>query len=163
MFPPFFEKVWRISATVRLRLSVIASTITATPFGDGFAPLKQPQLALRPFDLKRLKEVGMKLRSMYPATDRMRFEATVTPDYLDALVQEVSEGLRADVGVVPRQFLRRLVSVFDIVEQEPDFRPAPGKPPIEPALTHTEASLRAGRPEYEPEPGDDKGYEIVNF
>jgi hypothetical protein len=130
---------------------------------DGFAPLKQPQLALKPFDLKRLKEVGMKLRSMYPTTDRARFEATISPGYLDSLVQEVSEGLRADVGVVPRQFLRRLVSVFDIVEQEPDFQPAPGKPPIDPALTHTEESLRAGQPEYEREPGDDKGYEIVNF
>jgi hypothetical protein len=55
------------------------------------------------------------------------------------------------------------VSVFDIVEQEPDFRPAPGKPPIEPALTHTEASLREGKPEYPPEPGEDRGYEVVNF
>jgi hypothetical protein len=31
--PPFFPKMWRISATVRLRLSVIESTITATPPG----------------------------------------------------------------------------------------------------------------------------------
>ena len=29
MLPPFFEKIWRTSATVRLRLSVIASTMTA--------------------------------------------------------------------------------------------------------------------------------------
>ena len=32
-FPPFFEKVERTFDAVRLRLSVIASTITATPFG----------------------------------------------------------------------------------------------------------------------------------
>jgi hypothetical protein len=32
-FPPFFEKVDRTVDAVRLRLSVIASTITATPLG----------------------------------------------------------------------------------------------------------------------------------
>jgi hypothetical protein len=29
----------------------------------------------------------------------------------------VSSGLRGDVGVVPRQFLRELVTVFDLVEE----------------------------------------------
>ena len=32
-FPPNFENRWRIEAEVRLRLSVKASTITATPAG----------------------------------------------------------------------------------------------------------------------------------
>ena len=32
-FPSFFANVWRTSEAVRLRLSVSASTITATPLG----------------------------------------------------------------------------------------------------------------------------------
>lgn len=130
----------------------------------GFASTRQPQLALKPFDPKRLREVGMKLRSLFPSTDRARFEKTVTAGYIEALVDEVSAGLAGDVGVVPRQFLRRLVHVFDIVDLDPEFRPAPGKPPIEPKLTVTEERLVKGKPPtYDPEPGDDKGYEVVDF
>jgi hypothetical protein len=130
---------------------------------SNYAPLKQPQLELRPFDKVRLKEVGMKLRSLYPANDRRSFELRLTTSYLDSLVDEVSSGFKADVGVVPRQFLRRVVSVFDAVDESPDFLPAPGKPPIEPALTLTEASLVAGKPEYEPESADDKGYAVMDI
>lgn len=129
----------------------------------GYAPLKQPQLGLRPFDKPRLKEVGMKLRSLYPARERQSFEARVTPEYLDRLVDEVTAGFRGDVGVVPRQFLRRVVSVFDAVDEYPDFQPAPGRPEIEPALTSTEASRQSGKPEYEPEPDDAKGYAVIDL
>ncbi len=129
----------------------------------GYAPLKQPQLPLRTFDKPRLKEVAMKLRALFPATDRRGFEAKVTPEYLDALVEEVTAGFGGDVGVVPRQFLRRVVSVFDAVEENPDFQPAPGKPPIAPNLSLAERSRAEGTPEYEPEPDEDKGYAVVNI
>lgn len=33
----------------------------------------------------------------------------------------MTQGFAGDVGVVPRQFLRQLVLVFDLVDQEPDF------------------------------------------
>ncbi len=130
---------------------------------DGFAPLKQPQLALKPFDQKRLKEVGMKLRSMYPTTDRTRFETTVSPDYLDSLVREVSEGLARRRGrgapTIPPEAGKRVRH-----RRAGAGLPAgAGQAPIEPALTHTEASLREGKPEYPPEPGEDRGYEVVNF
>lgn len=131
---------------------------------DGFASPKQPQLGLKPFNEKRLKEVGMKLRSLYPSKERARFEEKITDHYLDALVAEVSEGLRRDVGVVPRQFLRKLVNVFDMVEEFPDFNPGPGKPEgFDPKLNATEERLAAGKPEFEPEPDDDKPYDVVNF
>ncbi len=129
----------------------------------GFVPLKQPQLQLEPFKKPRLKEVSMKLRSLYPASNREDFERRVTPAYLDSLVEEVSAGFRGDVGVVPRQFLRRVVSVFDVVEQEPSFVPAPGKPVLDPALTVEEESKQAGKLEYVPEPDDDKGYEVMDL
>lgn len=131
---------------------------------DGFASPKQPQLRLRPFDERRLKEVAMKLRSLYPTKERPRFEGKLTAEYIDSLVAEVSAGLRADVGVVPRQFLRKLVNVFDTVEDNPEFDPGPGKPPMEPKLTVTEQRLVEGKkPDFDPEPGDDKGYEVVSF
>ncbi len=129
----------------------------------GFVPFKQPQLQLQPFNKTRLKEVSMKLRSLYPAKNRDDFERRVTPEYLDALVDEVTEGFRGDVGVVPRQFLRRLVNVLELVDREPTFNPGPGKPPLEPKLTPTEESKQAGTPEYPPEPGDEKGYEVVDL
>ncbi len=129
----------------------------------GFVSVKQPQLQLEPFKKPRLKEVSMKLRSLYPAKNREDFEKRVTPAYLDSLVEEVSIGFGGDVGVVPRQFLRRVVSVFDVVEERPDFMPAPGKPVLTPELTPQEVSKQAGKPEYEPEPDDEKGYEVVDL
>lgn len=129
----------------------------------GFVPLKQPQLALRPFDQPRLKEVGMKLRFLFPTKDRPNFERRVTPDYLTTLVAEVTAGFRGDVGVVPRQFLRRLVSVFDLVDQEPEFVPGPGKPVFEPKFNETEANLAEGKPAIASDGEDDKPYDLVTF
>jgi hypothetical protein len=130
---------------------------------QGYTPLKQPQLQLKPFDRTRLKEVAMKLRSLFPSADRPGFEARVTPEYIDALVDEVTTGFKGDVGVVPRQFLRRLVTVFDAVEEFPDFHPAPGKPELTPDLTSIEESKVTGRPLYEPEANEEKGYEVVDL
>ncbi len=128
-----------------------------------YAPLKQPQLALRPFDKPRLKEVAIKLRTLFPSSDRQSFETRVTLDYLDSLVDEVSAGFGGDVGVVPRQFLRRVVSVFDTVDEHPDFMPAPGKPPIEPKLSLTEKSMAEGTPEFTSDPDEDKGYAVMEL
>lgn len=127
-----------------------------------YKSLLQPQLELKPFNADRLKEVALKLRSLFPATNRADFEERVTPHYLESLVMEVTEGFRGDVGVVPRQFLRRLVSVFDIVEHDKDFKPAPGKPPIEPGSRPEEEAAASGKPLYEAEPGDEKGYEVMD-
>lgn len=129
----------------------------------GFVPFKQPQLQLQPFNKPRLKEVSMKLRSLYPAKNRDDFERRVTPEYLDQLVNEVTEGFRGDVGVVPRQFLRRLISVLELVDREPTFVPEPGKPVLTPNLTLEEESRKVGKPEFEPEPGDENGYEVMDL
>lgn len=129
----------------------------------GFTQPRQPQLPLEPFKPPRLKEVAMKLRSLFPAKSREDFERRVTPAYLDDLVEEVTRGFAGDVGVVPRQFLRRVVSVFDTVDQVPDFMPAPGKPPIEPRLTEEEERKKSGKPPFDPEPGDEQGYEEMKL
>jgi hypothetical protein len=128
----------------------------------GFAPLKQPQLDLTPFNPARLKEVALKLRELYPATDPPGLEAKATAEFIERLVADVTRGFKGDVGVVPRQFLRQLVSVFDIVAENPHFEPIlmfkfePKEP------NDFEQRKLRGEPPYDPEPGDDKGYPITS-
>jgi hypothetical protein len=128
----------------------------------GFSTLRQPQLQLKPFDAARLKEVALKLRELFPAKNRADFEQRVTPAYLTSLVDEVTRGFAGDVGVVPRQFLRRVVSVFDVVDDEPDFVPREGQPEVVPALRIEEQAVKAGQPLYREEPGDERGYEVMD-
>jgi len=116
--------------------------------------MRQPQLELRPFDRDRLKDVALRLRALYPAPDPNIVAAEISPERITALVDEVTTGFRGDVGVVPRQFLRRLVNLFDAVAENPGASIPP------PALTVEEQRATDGKKpiEYEPEPGDDKGY-----
>jgi hypothetical protein len=131
----------------------------------GRSSLRQPQLDLRPFDKERLLEVALKLREIYPARDRGRLEARVSGDYLSMLVDKVTEGFAGDVGVVPRQFLRRLVDVFDLVSEHDDFDPAAEAGFTLKAATEDERRLAGGKPPFDAEPEDEKGYEpaLVEF
>ncbi len=124
----------------------------------GLAPLKQPQLELTPFNPARLKEVALRLRELYPATDPPGLEARATAEFIERLVAEVTKGFNGDVGVVPRQFLRHLVSVFDLVGENPGFDPMSmyRVEPVEP--NDYEKRTLAGKKAYDPEPGDDAGY-----
>ena len=89
-----------------------------------FASLRQAQLELKPFDAERLTGVAMRLRELYPTTDRERLESLVDATFIERLVAQVTEGFKGDVGVVPRQFLRQFVNVLDLVEQEPEYNPS---------------------------------------
>lgn len=88
-----------------------------------FASLRQAQLELAPFDEPRLRAVALRLRELYPARDRARLEACIDQDFMDRLVAEVTKGFRGDVGVVPRQFLRQLVTQLDLVDEYEDYDP----------------------------------------
>lgn len=83
----------------------------------GFVSPKQPQLELKPFNQDRLKAVALKLREIFPTKNRSRIFDLVDDDFLGQLSQLVTEGLRGDVGVIPRQFLRELITVLDLVEE----------------------------------------------
>ena len=77
---------------------------------DGtYVSLRQPQLQLSPFDAERLREVALRLRSLYPSQDPERLQERISPAFITRLVDEVTRGFRGDVGVVPRQFLRTFV------------------------------------------------------
>ena len=71
-----------------------------------YVSVRQAQLALEPFDEARLRAVARRLRDIFPAKDRLRFETRLTDAFIDRLVAEVTAGFKRDVGVVPRQFLR---------------------------------------------------------
>lgn len=128
----------------------------------GFVNLKQPQLELKPFDAARLTEVALKLRELYPASDPPGLEKRVTPEFIERLVAEVTKGFRGDVGVVPRQFLRELVNVMDLTATEPEFEPMKAYEFKPAATTEFEERKLEGRPPYEPEQGEEKGYPITS-
>ena len=128
---------------------------------SGIAPLKQPQLDLKPFDAARLKEVALKLRELYPTVDPPGLEARATAEFIERLVADVTRGFKGDVGVVPRQFLRQVVSVFDLVAENPDFDPATKYQFDVKEPTEFEQRKLSGKPPFDPEPGDDKGYPVA--
>jgi hypothetical protein len=126
----------------------------------GYVNAKQPQLELKPFDATRLKEVALKLRELYPAADPPRLEKGITSEFIDRLVAEVTKGFRGDVGVVPRQFLRQLVNVMDLAAENADFEAMKAYEFKPVATTDFEARKLEGKPPYEPEPGEEKGYPV---
>lgn len=87
------------------------------------ASLRQPQLELSPFKRERLIEVALKLREVFPTNHRARLEAKITPGFVALLADEVSRGFAGDVGVVPRQFLRKFVGLLDHVDEDETFDP----------------------------------------
>src|SRR5204863_2899963 len=87
---------------------------------NGVPSLRQPQLALRPFDRERLLKVALKLRSIHPDLAPDQGERRVPRELVEQLVDKVTEGFRGDVGVVPRQFLRTFVNVLDVLADDPE-------------------------------------------
>lgn len=122
-----------------------------------FISLRQPQLELTPFDAERLRAVAQRLRALFPVPDRAAFEAKVTDRFLDQLVAEVTAGFRGDVGVVPRQFLRALVTAFNLVDENADFEPERDYTFSAPAPLRPEERAALGVATAAPEPEPDDG------
>jgi hypothetical protein len=124
---------------------------------NGVPSLRQPQLALKPFDRERLLKVALKLRSLHPDLAPEEAERRLPREVVEQLVDHVTEGFRGDVGVVPRQFLRKLVGVLDLLADYPeqDARELLGFEPAE--LTPEEEAVLAGRSLDEPPPDDGFG------
>lgn len=123
-----------------------------------FVSLRQPQLQLSPFDRERLKDVGLRLRQLYPAPDPNIVAQKVTAEVIAKRVDEVTKGFGGDVGIVPRQFLRSLVNLFDVVADNPNAN----LPELEKSIVEARAAERKQPYEYEPEPEDDKGYAVTS-
>jgi len=67
--------------------------------------------------------VALKLREIYPAVDRTSLYNKITLEYMDRLIDKVTEGFKGDAGVVPRQFLRQFLDVMDLAAEHEDFDP----------------------------------------
>ena len=128
----------------------------------GLVSMRQPQLELRPFDRARLKDVGLRLRQLYPGGDPNIVAQKVSPEVIEARVDEVTKGFGGDVGIVPRQFLRTLVNMFDVIAENPDADLQRQARTSDLPRTPVEDRAAEGKKpvEYEPEPEDQKGYGV---
>ena len=132
----------------------------------GFISLKQPQLELKPFDKERLKAVAVKLREIFPTENRSRIFDLVDDSFLDSLTSQVTEGLRGDVGVIPRQFLRELITVLDLVEEhdgsdgEQEYIPKEIYHFPTGGLSHAEEAMIAGTVTEEESDEESNGYAV---
>ncbi len=86
--------------------------------------LRAPQVRLLPFTAQRLREVGAKVRALYPTPKRTRIEEVVNDAFLAALVDRVTSGFGGRIEVAPRLFLRELTDVLDRVDQHASYDPA---------------------------------------
>lgn len=123
-----------------------------------FASLRQAQLELVPFDEARLRAVALKLRELFPSTDRTRIDGRVSTEFIDRLVKEVTAGFKGDVGVVPRQFLREFITQMDLVEEHDDYVPMDEYGFTPESLTAEEQLAISGEPFVVP---DGEGEELV--
>jgi P-loop Domain of unknown function (DUF2791) len=127
--------------------------------GDFVSP-RQPQLVLTPFDAERLKELALKLRELYPTDDRSHLNTKVTPEFIDLLVSKVTEGLAGDVGIVPREFLRKFVDILDVTSTEPTFDPMKDSS-YNLELNSEETRMIQGQPYVQPESAESDKYAVT--
>ncbi|MCR9202525.1 MAG: BREX system ATP-binding protein BrxD [Planctomycetaceae bacterium] len=104
------------------------------------ASLRQPQLELTPFDRERLRQVSWELRALYPSQDRPRIESRISDQFVESLIDSVTAGFKGEVGIVPRQYLRRFVMEMDLVDEDETYQPA-ANPDFQPAELNPEEQL----------------------
>lgn len=118
--------------------------------GGGFPSPRQPQLELKPFKKERLLKVALKLRALYPDAPVEELERRVPDGVVQKLVDNVTEGFRGDVGVVPRHFLRQFVNILDqVVTYGDEYDPAEHVGFHPEALSPEEERAVRGEPEEE--------------
>jgi hypothetical protein len=150
--PEFFDTKRGVAG-----LAPLHDRIRFTTMGEKIS-VKQPQLELRPFDRNRLRDVALQLLTLYPAKHRAQLLRKLPAEIVLGLVDKVTTGFGGDVGVVPRQFLRTLVEVMELADEDTEFDPIKHAG-IEPkTLTEDERRILAGKPPYDPEANDDRGY-----
>ena len=155
--PEFFDTQRGIAGLAPLYDRIKFSTY------NGFVNPRQPQLELKPFERERLKEVALKLRDTYPTNPTVTVPNTISPEFIQQLIDKVTTGFKGDVGVVPRQFLREFVNILDLAHQNKDFDPSQLKEFKPQDLNAHEQSITQERDYFESEAEDIKGYAAVEF
>lgn len=90
---------------------------------SGYASARQAQLELRPFDAKRLEALAMHLRALYPSKAPKHYERTINEAFIERLIEKYASGIRSEVGIVPRHFLRELITHFDLADEYEAYAP----------------------------------------
>lgn len=111
-----------------------------------FINLRQPQIELKPFDRARLREVALSLRRLYPGREPHHIQHKVSDAFIQRLIEEVTQGFKGDVGIIPRQFLREFVDVLDLVDQYPAYDPETSYRFTLKDLSFEEEALLSGQP-----------------
>lgn len=88
-----------------------------------FDSTRAVQIRLSPFDMKRLNEVGCRVRDLYDADHPERIQQHISDKFIASLASQVAGKLGGKVGVAPRLFLRKLVQVMDQVDEHEGFDP----------------------------------------
>jgi len=155
--PDFFDTKRGVAG-----LPPLHDRIAFTTYGK-FSNPRQPQLELTPFDTTRLKEVALRLRELYNSPSPIRLEQRVTPEFIECLIQDVTKGFKGDVGVVPRQFLRKFVDMLDLASANDDFDPMVASGFTQDLINDTERRIQSGLASFDPEPDDNETYTVVEF
>ncbi len=88
------------------------------------ASIKQSQLELTPFDTDRLIKVAKLLRELYYQKENSSIILEKASDlFIERLANKVNEGLKKNIGTVPRAFLREFVSILDLIDEDSSFDP----------------------------------------
>lgn len=155
--PTFFDDRHGVKGTEALHSRITYHELNGVP------SLRQPQLALKPFTPERLIKVALKLRSLHPDLAPEVIEQRLPRVYVEQLVDVVTQGFKGDVGVVPRQFLRRFVDLLDTLADHPELEAKDllGFEPKE--LTAEEEAVMAGRKLDEPVVDDGFGGSTVDM
>ena len=86
---------------------------------DGHVSMRQPVIRLEAISRHGLAAVAQRVRRIHGAAYGWPAEDRVTDAGLERLVEEKSSFAGEDVGRLPRPFLRHLVNVLDVCEENP--------------------------------------------
>lgn len=103
-------------------LQPLHDRISFKKIGD-FVNLKQPQLELKPLKEDRLLDISVRLRDLYPTENKATLNEKLTNQLLESYIKQNLEGFKNQIGVVPRNFIRELINIFDLVVENEDFDP----------------------------------------
>ena len=128
------------------RLEALAQRLhTEFPADPRHDSARAVQIRLQPFDLEKLVTVGQRVRELYPTDAGERVASKVNDGILRALAQSVSGALGGKIGVAPRIYLRRLVTLLNQVDEHEDFDPQrDGGLKVDPAEMNDEERAAAG-------------------
>ncbi len=101
--------------------AALSHRIDAPPLGDQHRSLRQPIISLDGLDAERLRKVALKTREVHAKAYEWPAEERVTDLDIEYLVGEWTRFGGERIDRLPRPFLRQLVHVLDLCEENPDL------------------------------------------